>query len=316
MLCVILVLLCGQISHGKYLLCLRGSQGSHWGIGRRGGAVWKTNEEEDRQILQGGSEKMRRSDGEIEKGKRGENAEISSSGFSLKPPVKVNEGCAQSSESDYITAPLINGLSACAPPTPMCALQYLYSCTHTSESHSGAHHQYSIHTAPYTCFHTGAQALLHRATTIQHIVSVGNYERDGQRPDGKQPISKAANDVLRCEKWRMAETLKMERLILCFSKQRSQNVVHLLGEVCSHVHEKVRGLSILTCNNSKWNSSCHSSQTKYDDRREYGKKQQPGSAFLFSCSSGISFLQSFFIFFPYYVLTLKDFKIIFTTVML
>lgn len=154
----------------------------------------------------------------------------------------------------------------------MCALQYLYSCTHTSESHSGAHHQYSIHTAPYTCFHTGAQALLHRATTIQHIVSVGNYERDGQRPDGKQPISKAANDVLRREKWRMAETLKMERLILCFSKQRSQNVVHLLGEVCSHVHEKVRGPSILTCNNSKWNSSCHSSQTKYDDRREYGEK--------------------------------------------
>lgn len=78
-------------------------------------AVWKTNEEEDRRILQGGNEKMRRSDGEIEKGKRGENAEISSSGFSLKPPVKVNEGCAQSSESDYITAPLINGLSACSP---------------------------------------------------------------------------------------------------------------------------------------------------------------------------------------------------------
>lgn len=70
------------------------------------------NEEEDRQILQGGNKEMRRSDGEIEKGKRGENAEISSSGFSLKPLVKVNEGCAQSSERDYITAPLINGLSA------------------------------------------------------------------------------------------------------------------------------------------------------------------------------------------------------------
>lgn len=48
---------------------------------------------------------MRRSDGEIEEGKRGEKAEISSSGFSLKPLVKVNEGCAQSSETDYITAP-------------------------------------------------------------------------------------------------------------------------------------------------------------------------------------------------------------------
>lgn len=48
---------------------------------------------------------MRRSDGEIEEGKRGEKVEISSSGFSLKPLVKVNEGCAQSSETDYITAP-------------------------------------------------------------------------------------------------------------------------------------------------------------------------------------------------------------------
>lgn len=104
----------------------------------------------------------------------------------------------------------------------MCALQYLYSCIHTSESHSGAHHQYSIHTAAYTCFHTGVQAMLHRATMIQHIVSVGNHERDGQRPDGKQPISMAANDVLRREKWRMAETLKMEWLILCFSKQISE----------------------------------------------------------------------------------------------
>lgn len=71
----------------------------------KGGAAWKTNEEEDRQILQRGNEKMRRSDGEIEEGKRGEKAEISSSGFSLKPLVKVNEGCAQSSETDYITAP-------------------------------------------------------------------------------------------------------------------------------------------------------------------------------------------------------------------
>lgn len=31
--------------------------------------------------------------------------------FSLKPLVKVNEGCAQSSETDYITASLINGVS-------------------------------------------------------------------------------------------------------------------------------------------------------------------------------------------------------------
>lgn len=202
---------------------------------------------------------------------------------------------------------------------PPCVHFNTCTAAYTSESHSGAHHQYSIHTAAYTCFHTGVHALLHRATTIQHVVSVGNYERDGQRPDGKQPISKAANYVLRRKKWRMAETPKMEWLILCFSKQRSQNVVHLLGEVCSHVHEKVRGPSISTCNNSKWNSSCHSSQTKYDDRREYGeKKQQSVSAFLFSCSSGeeLAFCRAFSIFFPYYFLTLKDFKIIFTTVML
>lgn len=115
-------------------------------------------------------------------------------------------------------------------------------CIHTSESHSGAHHQYSSHSAVYTCFHTGVQALLHRATTrIQHTVSVGNYERDGQTPDGKQPIFKAANDVLRCEKRRMAEKIKMERLILCFSKQRFQNVVFFLGEVCSHALEKSQG---------------------------------------------------------------------------
>lgn len=78
--------------------------------GEGGGAVWKTNEEEDRQILQGVNEKMRR-DGEKEEGKKGEKAEIPSSGFSLKPLVKVNEGCTQSSETDYITAPLINGVS-------------------------------------------------------------------------------------------------------------------------------------------------------------------------------------------------------------
>lgn len=79
--------------------------------GEGGGTVWKTNEEEDRQILQGVNEKMRRRDGEKEEGKKGEKAEIPSSGFSLKPPVKVNEGCSQSSETDHITAPLINGVS-------------------------------------------------------------------------------------------------------------------------------------------------------------------------------------------------------------
>lgn len=61
------------------------------------------NEEEGEQILQGVNEKMRR--------KEGEKAEIPSSGFSLKPLVKVNEGCMQSSETDYITAPLINIVS-------------------------------------------------------------------------------------------------------------------------------------------------------------------------------------------------------------
>ncbi len=76
--------------------------------GEGGGTVWKTNEEEDEQILQGVNEEMRRRE---RRGKRGEKAEIPSSGFSLKPPVKVNEGCVQSSETDYITAPLINGVS-------------------------------------------------------------------------------------------------------------------------------------------------------------------------------------------------------------
>lgn len=32
--------------------------------------------------------------------------------FSLKPLVRVNEGCAQNSEADYITASLISGVSA------------------------------------------------------------------------------------------------------------------------------------------------------------------------------------------------------------
>lgn len=61
------------------------------------------DEEEDEQILQGVNKKMRR--------KEGEKAKIPSSGFSLKPLVKVNEGCVQSSETDYITAPLINSVS-------------------------------------------------------------------------------------------------------------------------------------------------------------------------------------------------------------
>lgn len=96
------------------------------------GGAWKTNEEEDRQILQGGKEKMRRSDAEIEEGKRGEKAEISSSGFSLKPLVKVNEGCAQSSETDYITAPFDQRSESICPPThthPSWAL-CVCVCTH------------------------------------------------------------------------------------------------------------------------------------------------------------------------------------------
>lgn len=77
-----------------------------------GGTVWKMNEEEDEQILQGVNKEMRRRErGGKEGGKEGEKAEIPSSGFSLKPLVKVNEGCSQSSETDYITAPLINGVS-------------------------------------------------------------------------------------------------------------------------------------------------------------------------------------------------------------
>lgn len=60
----------------------------------------------------------------------------------------------------------------------------------------------------------------------------------------------------------------MERLLLCFPKQTFQNAVFFLGEACSHADEKVRGPSIITCNNSKWNSLCCSSQTKYDERRK------------------------------------------------
>lgn len=65
--------------------------------GEGGGTAWKTNEEEeDKLILQGVNEKMRRRDGEKRGGKKDEKAEIPSSGFSLQPLVKVNEGCAQS----------------------------------------------------------------------------------------------------------------------------------------------------------------------------------------------------------------------------
>lgn len=75
--------------------------GGGGGVGES--TVRKMNEEEDEQILQGVNEKMRRKEGEKE--------EIPSSGFSLKPLVKVNEGCVQSSETDYITAPLISSVS-------------------------------------------------------------------------------------------------------------------------------------------------------------------------------------------------------------
>lgn len=56
--------------------------------------------EEDEQELRGVKKKMRR--------QKGEKAEIPSSGFLLRPLVKVNEGCVQSSDTDYITAPLIS----------------------------------------------------------------------------------------------------------------------------------------------------------------------------------------------------------------
>lgn len=56
--------------------------------------------EEDQQELRGVKKKMRR--------QKGEKAEIPSSGFLLRPLVKVNEGCVQSSDTDYITAPLIS----------------------------------------------------------------------------------------------------------------------------------------------------------------------------------------------------------------
>lgn len=94
---------------------------------------------------------MRRSDGEIEEGKRGAKAEISSSGFSLKPLVKVNEGCAQSSETHYITAPLINAQSVCVCLW-VCVCAHSRACTH----------QYTVHVFSRRC------------------------ERDGRRPDGKR----------------------------------------------------------------------------------------------------------------------------------
>lgn len=50
--------------------------------------------------LQGVNEKMRR--------QREAKAETPSSGFSLKPLVKVDEGCIRSPETDCITPPLIN----------------------------------------------------------------------------------------------------------------------------------------------------------------------------------------------------------------
>lgn len=54
-------------------------------VGGEGGTVWKTNEEEDRLILQGVNQKMRGRDGEKgeeeEEGERRRKAEIPSSGF-------------------------------------------------------------------------------------------------------------------------------------------------------------------------------------------------------------------------------------------
>lgn len=51
--------------------------------------------EEDEQELRGVKKKMRRQKGEKDEGKEGEKVEIPSSGFSLRPLVKVNEGCVQ-----------------------------------------------------------------------------------------------------------------------------------------------------------------------------------------------------------------------------
>lgn len=76
----------------------------------------------------------------------------------------------------------------------------------------------------------------------------------------------------------------MERLMLCFPKRRFQDAVLFLGEE----DEKVRGPSIITCYNSKWNSLCRSSQTKYDDRRKKGKKV------MCFCSRGEEFFHFFF----------------------
>lgn len=67
---------------------------------RKKGGGEKMDVEEDQQELRGVKKKMRR--------QKGEKAEIPSSGFLLRPLVKVNEGCVQSSDTDYITAPLIS----------------------------------------------------------------------------------------------------------------------------------------------------------------------------------------------------------------
>lgn len=84
---------------------------------------------------------MRRSNGETEEGKRGEKAEISSSGFSLKPLVKVNEGCAQSSETDYITAPFDQRSESPCPPPPHTHILPMYEPVRVSlvlvSAHSG-----------------------------------------------------------------------------------------------------------------------------------------------------------------------------------
>ena len=102
--------------------------------------------------------------------KEGEKEEIPSSGFSLKPLVKVNEGCMQSSETDYITAPLINSVSVHLPmvrnrgsvrkraSVHLCLNICETGCT---QSQPGAHVLHSVLTAVYMPVRMSLCTLLH-----------------------------------------------------------------------------------------------------------------------------------------------------------
>lgn len=72
----------------------------------------------------GSEEEDAKAEGRERQGKGRRESEIPSSGFLLRPLLKVNEGCVQSSDTDYITAPLIStNLSAPAHVCTYAALR-------------------------------------------------------------------------------------------------------------------------------------------------------------------------------------------------